>query len=448
MSDQKDELWLKEQYDAIPAGRRCVYALISMKLKRFRTFNRLNGRAAGDALVEQVYRVLTDWVGPEGYAAQIATGYYNLLLPFPRDYDEIFQRIIDLNRHIRDMDDPRFHGKVFSGFGIYQLTEEPVDFFTAQYNADICRTECPERGFRNSHLEVYGVTWQDAELRYDDLLEIIRPALDRGDIKLYLQPKVDLRTGEVNSAEALMRWIDPERGMIPIPEFLPMLENTGMISNVDAYLFEKVCAHLNRWIAEYGRRMHISVNLSAAMFNYRYFFKEYREIHARYRTPKELIEFELLESIVLNKVDRVREVVGELRAYGFSCALDDFGSGFSSYNVLTNTELSTIKIDRSLFQDQGNFRERTIVRHIIQTARELGMHTVAEGVENWDYVDYLREIGCDSIQGYVFYRPMPVEEFEERFVHGHEKISFEDREGALCSMKSPKASPCSTGTGI
>lgn len=446
VTDEKNELWLKERYDAIPAEKRCDYALISMKLKRFRTFNRLNGRAAGDALVEQVYRILKDWVGPEGCAARIATGYYNLLLPFPREYEEIFQRIIDLNRRVRDMDDPRFHGKIFSGFGVYPLTGEPVDFYTAQYNADVCRAECPERGFRNSHMEVYGLTWQDSELRYDDLLEIIRPALERGDFRLYLQPKVDLRTGEVNSAEALMRWIDPERGMIPLSEFLPLLENTGMISNVDAYLFEQVCAHLNRWIAQYGRRIQISVNLSAAMFNYRYFFKDYRDVHQKYGTPKELIEFELLESIVLNKVDRVREVVGELRSYGFSCALDDFGSGFSSYNVLTNTELSTVKIDRSLFQNQDNSRERTIVRHIVQTARELGMQTVAEGVEGWDYVDYLREIGCDAIQGFVFYKPMPVEEFEARFVRGQEKISFENREGSACSTKSPDESPCLTGT--
>lgn len=448
VTGERDESWLRERYAAIPPENRSKYSFISMKLKRFRTFNRLNGRAAGDALVEQVYRVLTDWVGPEGYAAQISKGYYNLLLPFPRDYDELFRSIIELNRQIRDMDDPRFHGKVFSGFGVYQLTDEPVDFYTAQYNADICRTECPERTFRNSHFEVYGLTWQDAELRYDDLMEIINPALDRGDIKLYLQPKVDLRTGEIAGAEALMRWIDPQRGMIPVPDFLPMLEENGLIDNVDLHIFGQVCACINRWIAEYGRRIPVSVNLSANMFNYRYFFPEYQRVYEKYDTPRDLIEFELLESIVLNKVDRVRDVVGELTGFGFSCALDDFGSGFSSYSVLTEQGISTLKIDRSLFRDRDNGRERTIVRHIVQTARELGMHTVAEGVEGWDYVDYLREIGCDSIQGFVFYRPMPVEEFEARFVRGHEKISFEDREGALCSTKSPKASPCLTETGI
>lgn len=418
------EPWLKARYDTLPPGRRAEYSLISLKIKRFRSFNRFYGRETGDALVEQVYRVLTEWGGSEGFVSHVCLGYFNLLLPLSRDYEVLFQQLLDLNHHIRDMEDPRFHGNVFSGIGVFPLPEEPVDFYIAQYNADICRAECPERGFRNSHFEVYGVTWHDSELRQYDLLQIIKPALDRGDFKLYLQPKVDLRTGEVVGAEALMRWIDPERGIIPVPEFLPMLESTGMISNVDVYLFEQVCGCINRWIADYGRRIRVSVNLSAAMFNYLHFFKEYREVHERYATPTDLIEFELLESIVLNKVERVRKVVAELRAYGFSCALDDFGSGFSSYSVLTNTELSTIKIDRSLFQDQGNFREHTIVRHIVQTARELGMHTVAEGVESWDYVDYLREIGCDSIQGYVFYRPMPVDEFEERFVRGHEKISF------------------------
>ena len=428
MTQLKGEQWLKERYDAIPAEKRTQFALVSMKLKRFRTFNRLNGREAGDALIQQVDRVLQEQLGETGYVARLGTGYYNLLLPLPRDYDAIFHWIIGLNSRIRDMDHPRFHGRVFSGFGVYLLTEEPVDFYTAQYNADVCRSVCPERSFRNSHFEVYGLTWKDMGLRYDDLLQIIQPALDRGDIKLYLQPKVDLRTGRVDSAEALMRWVDPVRGMIPVPEFLPMLEDTGMISNVDTYLFEQVCACINRWIERYGRRIGISVNLSAAMFNYRYFFKEYREIHQRYGTPRELIEFELLESIVLNQVDRVREVVGELRDYGFSCALDDFGSGFSSYSVLTNTELSTVKIDRSLFQNEDNNRERTIIRHIVQTARELDMRTVAEGVESPDYVSYLRGIGCDYVQGFVFYKPMPAEEFEERFLRRGESIRF-DREG-------------------
>ena len=143
------------------------------------------------------------------------------------DYDEFFRRMIAMNRVIRDMPFEAFHGQIFSGLGFFPLPAEPVDFRTAQYNADICRAEC--------HFEIYGVTYQDNNLRYFDLQQAIDPALENGDFKLYLQPKVNLKTGEVTCAEALVRWIDPVKGEIPVSEFLPSLEENGLIEEVDLY---------------------------------------------------------------------------------------------------------------------------------------------------------------------------------------------------------------------
>lgn len=419
-----DEQWLIQRYDAIPQQRRREYALISLKIKRFRTFNRLFGRAVGDELIEKVYDAIQGWLRPEEYAAQIYLDCFDLLVRVSDDYMEIFDLIIDLNRKIRDMPDERFHGKVFSGFGVYHLTEEPVDFFTAQYNADICRNECPERDFRNSHMEVYGQTYTDLNLRYFDLRQTILPALERGEFKLYLQPKVDLRNGEVYRAEALLRWIDPVRGMVPLDEFLPGLEQNGLIEDVDIYIFEEVCRYIGRWIEQYGKKIQISVNLSSCAFNYVYFFQDYINAYEKYQTPKDCIEFELLEGSVLNKVERVRQVVGEITDFGFTCALDDFGSGFSNFNVLTTEGLTDLKIDRSLFRDDRNQREHIVLKNIILSAHQLGMSVVAEGVETQAYVDYLQECGCDYIQGFIFYRPMPADEFEARFLRDGERVQL------------------------
>ena len=151
-------------------------------------------------------------------------------------------------------------------------------------------------------------------------------------------------------------------------------------------------------------------------------------LYDRSPCPKDCVEFELLESIVLNQVDRVKEVVGQLKDFGFSCSLDDFGSGYSSFSVLTNTDLTVMKIDRSLFRDVSNPRERILLSHILQTANELNLETVAEGVEDRQYIDFLRELGCDYVQGFVFYRPMPAEEFEERFLIRNEKIDLDSLE--------------------
>ena len=424
MKDMKNEQWIMEKYGQICESRTPGYALVSLKIKRFRIFNRLYDRSLGDLLVEKVYEVLDNYLEEDEYIARIHLDYYNLLIHYPDDYDEFFHRILEMNHVIRDMPFEPFHGKIFSGMGVFPLPQTPVDFYTAQYNADICRNECPQSAFRNSHFEVYGLTYEDNNLRYFDLEQNIRPALERGDITYYLQPKVDLKTGEVTCAEALVRWIDPEKGMIPIVSFLPSLEENGLIEEVDLCIFEKICAQINQWIQKYGRKIHISVNLSRCAFDYRYFFKDYVERYDKSPCPKDCIEFELLESIVLNQVDRVKEVVSEIKDFGFSCSLDDFGSGYSSFSVLTNSDISTLKIDRSLFRNVTDSREKILLRHVLQTAQELHMKTVAEGVETQEYVEFLKELDCDYVQGYVYYRPMPPEEFEERFLIRNEKIDL------------------------
>lgn len=416
MNAIQGEQWLKEKYEEIARTNPLEYGLISLKIKRFRIFNRLFGREAGNRLIERVYKAIQSWITEGEYVAHIHLNYYNLLVHMSRDYDEIFHRIIDLNHHIRDMEDEEGFGQVFSGMGVYLLTEEPVDFYTAQYCADICRTECPETSFRNSHLEVYGMTYHDLNLRYFDLEQEIGPAMEHGDFKLYLQPKVNLRTGEVNGAEALVRWIDPVKGMIPVAEFLPALEKNGLIVSLDLYLFGQVCDTIQKWIDQYGKKIAVSVNLNGCNFNYRYFFQDYVEVFEKHPCPKECVEFELLESIVLNQVEQVKRVVDEITEFGFRCSLDDFGSGYSSFSVLTNSRITTMKIDRSLFQNENDIREKTLIRHIIQVAKELNMKIVAEGVETKGYVDFLRELDCDYVQGFYFFKPMPVEEFEERFL--------------------------------
>lgn len=421
MIDPKAELWMKERYDEVCRNNPKEYALISLKIKRFRIFNRLFGREAGDWLSDQVYDSIRAWLKDGEYAAHIRLGYFNLLVRMPEDYDEIFHYVIKLNAQIRDWPYGEEYGKVYSGMGVYRLTDQPEDYFTAQYNADICRVESLESCLRNSHFEIYGKTHQDTNLGSYNMEQNIRPAMDHEDFKLYLQPKVNLRTGEVTEAEALVRWIDPKKGMIPVAEFLPELEKNGLIGDLDLYMFERVCRCVKRWMDVYGKKIRISVNLSSDMFNYRYFFQQYEEVYEKCPCAKDCIEFELLESIVLNQVDQVRSVVGQLRDFGFSCSLDDFGSGYSSFSVLTNTQLETLKIDRSLFRNENDPRERVLVRHILETARELNLKTVAEGVETRGYVDFLKELGCDYIQGFVFYRPMPADEFEERFVKNSER---------------------------
>lgn len=421
MIDMKNEQWIEARYNEICSSNFQEYGLISLKIKRFRIFNRMFGREFGDKLILRVYTAIASFLKEGEYAAHIQQGYFILLVHLPRDYDEIFHYALDLNAVVRDWQDEDGLGKVYCGMGMYLLEEPQVDFRTAQYNADICRTECPESVLRNSHFEVYGMTYHDVNLLNYNMEDEFRPAMEHGDFKLYLQPKVDLRTGEVHEAEALVRWIDPVRGMIPVGSFLPEYERNGLIGDLDLYLFGQVCRSVDRWLKMYGKKIKISVNLSSNMFNYRYFMDQYKEVFQQISFPRECVEFELIESIVLNQVDQVKRVVAQIRECGFGCSLDDFGSGYSSFSVLTSTKLDALKIDKSLFRNEADSREKILIRHIVESAKALDMKVVAEGVETRGYVEFLKELDCDYIQGYVFYKPIPVEEFEERFVKNGER---------------------------
>lgn len=440
MIDQKNEPWLRERYEALTPSQQGSYYLVSVKLKRFRNVNRVFGRAVGDALLEQVFSIIQSRLEAQEYAARICGCHFMLLLreshlddridyddysslsvQFSQSEESMILRITDLVRAIRDIPDERFEGNIFTGLGLYHLPHEPMPYEIAKYNAELCRAESTENPHWNSHFEIYGVTYRDESAQAEDLRRTVLPAIERGLVKLYLQPKVDLITGQVTGAEALARWVDPKRGILPPSEFLPPLELNGMIRNLDLYLFGEVCKNIERWRNNFSTEIQVSVNLSKCYYNQHSFFPDYQNTFEQYQIPRHCIEIELLESIVLNDLTRLKKVVEEIRDYGFHCALDDFGSGFSSYSILSNARISTVKLDRSLFRDEGNWKEKVVIDNIIHMARTLDLKTVSEGIETPSYVDYLRSIGCDAVQGFVFYRPMPVEEFERRFVIGQER---------------------------
>lgn len=424
MTNLKNETWIMKKYDEICKTNPREYGMVSLKIKRLRIFNRLFGRKAGDLLIQEVLRVLETCLKEGEYIALISPGYYNMLVRLPNDYDAIFKYIIDLNAKVRDCSYESTNEKVFLGMGVFLLTDNPPEFYTAQYNADICRVECPENQLRNSHLEVYGLSYKDTNLNSYNMEKNFWTAMDNNHFKLYLQPKVDLRTGTITQAEALVRWVDPVKGMIPLDTFLPELEKNGLIGDLDMHMFGLVCKTIKSWLERYQKKIKISVNLSRNMFEYRYFTDLYKPIYEKHPCPKDCIDFELLESIVLNQVDKVQNVVEQLKNFGFTCSLDDFGSGYSSFSVLTSTSLESLKIDRSLFTNEADPRERAIIRHIIATAKDLNIKVVAEGVETRGYVDFLKELDCDYIQGFIFYKPMEVEEFEKRFLINEERAQL------------------------
>lgn len=247
----------------------------------------------------------------------------------------------------------------------------------------------------------------------------MRRSLAEGEFKVYLQPKVDIQAGNrIVGAEALARWHSARKGMISPGEFIPLFERNGFIVQLDRYMLEETC----RWIRGYLDGKHngisrIAVNVSRLGLKQHDFLEHYTMIKNRYQIPDGMLELEFTESIVLSDEEMFQATVEALQQQGFICSLDDFGSGYSSLNVLKDLPINVIKLDILFMKNSiEKKRERIIIAHIIAMAKDLEMKTVSEGVETREQVEFLRTAGCEVVQGFIFAKPMTLNEFEALLV--------------------------------
>ncbi len=241
----------------------------------------------------------------------------------------------------------------------------------------------------------------------------LRAAIEQGgQLQPYLQPKLCARTGRMTGAEVLLRWKHPELGMISPGEFIPLAEEAGLIHPISEWLIAHVCDLLADWRAKGMPTGRISINLSADSLFERTLIHFIDEQLQRTGVPPEMLTIELTESVLMQNADTAQNVIAQLRQRGIHVSLDDFGTGFSSLGYLNRFSIDEIKIDRSFVIDlENDDRERALVQAIISLGHALGLSVVAEGVETETQAGLLRQIGCDIFQGYLYARPMPVEEF-------------------------------------
>jgi len=259
-----------------------------------------------------------------------------------------------------------------------------------------------------------------ASLVYRQRLETaLTTALDSDEFQVYYQPKVDLKTGEVTGAEALIRWFHPELGLISPTDFIPLAEGTGQIRDIGEWVLRQVCRDQADWLITGARPVPVAVNLSAVQFRDVNLDATLRRILEEYDLPASLLELELTESALVEDIDQTVDILTRLKALGLSIAIDDFGSGYSSFGYLTRFPIDCLKIDRAFVCNiPNNANDVTVARAIIGMARNLELSLVAEGVETAEQARFLREHGCDVAQGYFYSRPVPLAAFRRMLVEG------------------------------
>jgi EAL domain-containing protein (putative c-di-GMP-specific phosphodiesterase class I) len=242
----------------------------------------------------------------------------------------------------------------------------------------------------------------------------LRRAYERNELLLQYQPKVDVRTGRIAGAEALVRWDLSERGIVLPSEFIPLAEESNLILDIGEWVLDRVCRDFQTWQAEMLFPGRIAVNLSLKQLRQPNFSQRVGNIFRRHGVPPASLELEITESTLMENAERTVKILDELYSMGLSLAIDDFGTGYSSLSALQKFPITTLKIDRSFVVDAAvDADDATIVTTIIQMAHGLNLDVIAEGVESRHQLAFLREAGCDYVQGLLFGEPMGAAEFME-----------------------------------
>jgi EAL domain-containing protein (putative c-di-GMP-specific phosphodiesterase class I) len=247
----------------------------------------------------------------------------------------------------------------------------------------------------------------------------IRRGLANREFLVYYQPKIDVNNTRVAGMEALIRWRDPERGLVSPAEFIPVAEESGLIEQIGQWVLEETCAQNQRWQAEGLPPVKASVNVSARQFRNRNFVALVEEVLARTGLDPRWLELEITESMLMGDIEAIIKRMEDIRRVGVSLSIDDFGTGYSSLSYLSRFPITTLKIDRAFIADvQTNPHTAEIARAIIGLSRGLDLEVVAEGAEVIEQIDFLRAHGCELVQGFYYSRPLPAEEFAQMLRNG------------------------------
>lgn len=391
------------------------FVVVYANIDRFKLINDTYGDDEGDAVLRKIHQVIdAEMLRWDEASGRIMADNFGMLMRFlsMEKLEHRLSRINDQLAELKDSNGISYGIRLY--FGIYQVEDKSEAVSVMLEKANIALKKVMLSAQHLVHMSVYDEEERKLLGREKELEMKMQRALENGEFVPYLQPKYELENETVGGAEALVRWKDPVEGMIFPNEFIPLFEKNGFIVELDLYMFEEICKLVDKWNKKGYRKIPISVNMSRGHFSVPGFFERYKAIMSRYSIPKGTIEIELTESLFYNEMSMLKELINQIHEAGMMCSIDDFGSGYSSLNMLKDVEVDALKLDRVFFTgDEDDERGRSVIHSVLQLAQDLQMRTISEGVEVRTQVDYLKEASCDYIQGYVFAKPMPVADFEK-----------------------------------
>ncbi|MEG0691796.1 MAG: EAL domain-containing protein [Oscillospiraceae bacterium] len=393
------------------------YMLVHLDLNNFKYINNSFGYDVGDKVLIAITEHFIENKGKNEILARIGADNFIFLSKSLSGNDllERFQIICNVNEHISDILPKRYH-LVFS-VGTYVITDTSMEISSMLDKANIAR-----KSVKGSHFNSITEYTQEMDRQVEWEKEVtlsMQNALDNHEFEVYLQPKYRLEDEHIISTEALVRWSHPKKGVLAPGMFISLFEQNGFIQKVDFYMFEQVCILIQKWqqLNPDCDTISISVNLSRLHLNNPHLVEDLIAFTQKYEVSPEYIEIELTESLVFLNSELLIRIMHQLKEAGFQISIDDFGSGYSSLNLLKDLPVDIIKIDKAFLEEAADTnRGQRIIASIIEMTKKLNLVTVAEGVETREQMVLLYHMGCDIAQGYYYAKPMPVSEFETRYI--------------------------------
>lgn len=391
-------------------------AMVVLDIDKFKYINDRLGYDEGDRILVRIHKTLADCLDKEEPFARISEDNFACLLKNAPDKD-LEMRLHEVFTEFNRRNSFFIKYPVNFSAGICRLGQCRGKFDSIDFTTAIDRCKLAKKSIKNKHnsdVAFYDGKIREVSLREKDFENAMPQALENREFECYLQPKYGTNSREIVGAEALIRWNSKEFGFVCPGDFIPLAEKNGFVVELDFFILEEVCKMLRRWLDNGKTPIVISVNQSRLHINDDDYIWRLREIVDKYEIPYEYIELELTESVFTEDAERMIAIMKKLHEIGFKLSIDDFGSGYSSLNLLKDIPADVLKIDREFFNGTVNSKKgRAVISSVVDMAKNLEMNVISEGVETQDQIDFLKEIDCNMVQGFYFSKPMKLKDFDE-----------------------------------
>lgn len=400
------------------------YSFVTLNIRQFQFINKVLGSENADLLLIYISDILNKSTYlDEVYCRYNADQFYLLLKSTNKDLllNRVSKIINDIIEYINSKINMNYPLILYSGIAIHNETLDKDSTTLAILNDLIYRAEFTqkniEKEFGNS-IVLYDENMHKAKLFYKSIEINMLSALENEEFKLFLQPKVDFKTDKIASAEALVRWIKDDGSMIFPDEFIPVFEKNGFCTKLDIYMLEKACKKIRSWIDSGIEPIPISVNQTKLLFYQADYIHTLSKLIQKYNIPKKMIILEFTESLATDNIEDLNKTLSKLKELGFVISLDDFGSGYSSLNILSSLNIDEVKFDRVFLQKNSDTdKYKSTIINLVNLSKDLSLSTVMEGVETKEDELFLKETGCNYGQGYFYSKPLSSDEFDEKFIY-------------------------------